>query len=670
MRVFRDLNNLPAFNNAVVTIGSFDGVHHGHQTILNKVNELAKEVNGESIVVTFHPHPRQVIYPKDDSLKLLSSIEEKIELLSKYGVQNVVVVPFTIEFSQMSADEYIEDFLLAKFHPSYIVIGYDHKFGLNRQGDLNYLRWYSKNAAYEVVEIEKQTIDNLAISSTKIRKAIEEKEIKKAVKWLGHYYPLSGKVIQGQKIGSGLGFPTANLQIKESAKLVPPFGIYAAFVYYEKKRYQAMLYIGQRPTFKEHPETTIEVNIFDFDENIYGQELMLELVDFIRDDREFSGIEGLKEQLMDDKLKSIEILNRAQEEFIELTEDKKSSVGIVILNYNGKEHLKRFLPSVLGTAYPNLSLWVADNASTDDSVAFLKNYYPNVHLIELDKNYGFAEGYNQALETIKDKVDYYVLLNSDVEVTPDWLLPIIDILDHQKDVAAVQPKIQSYYKKGEFEYAGAAGGWMDSLGYPFCRGRILSTTEKDEGQYDGNAEIFWASGAAMVVRAKLYHNMGGLDGDYFAHMEEIDLCWRFKRAGFRIMVCTESVVYHVGGGTLSYNTPRKTFLNFRNSLYTLFKNENKWKLLWHIPARLVLDGLAAGLFLTEGKFSHISSILRAHFAFYASFFKLLKKRKRIKRLVVQNQIKDGANQTAILPGTIIWKYYVGRKKTFKEIVPV
>ncbi|MEZ4982723.1 MAG: hypothetical protein R2769_14285 [Saprospiraceae bacterium] len=164
--------------------------------------------------------------------------------------------------------------------------------------------------------------------------------------------------------------------------------------------------------------------------------------------------------------------------------------------------------------------------------------------------------------------------------------------------------------------------------------------------------------------------MGGLDGDYFAHMEEIDLCWRFKRAGFRIMVCTESVVYHVGGGTLSYNTPRKTFLNFRNSLYTLFKNENKWKLLWHIPARLVLDGLAAGLFLTEGKFSHISSILRAHFAFYASFFKLLKKRKRIKRLVVQNQIKDGANQTAILPGTIIWKYYVGRKKTFKEIVPV
>lgn len=668
MRVFNQLENLPAFKNAVVTIGSFDGVHHGHQTILERVNELARQVDGESVVVTFHPHPRQVIYPKDNSLRLLSSIDEKVALLERYGVQNVVVVPFTIEFSQQSADEYIESFLLARFQPKYIVIGYDHRFGLNRQGDLNYLRWYSKNASYEVVEIEKQTIDNLAISSTKIRKAIEEKDIKKAVKWLGHYYPLSGQVIAGQKIGTGLGFPTANLSINEKAKLIPPFGIYAAFVTFEKKRYQSMLYIGQRPTLKDHPETTIEVNIFDFKDDLYGKDLMVELVDFIREDREFASLEALKDQLQLDKAHALQILNKSQEDFKEILEERKSCVGIVILNFNGKEHLKRFLPSVLGTAYPELTIWVADNASTDDSVSYLKNYYPNVSLIELDENYGFAEGYNQALEQIKNKVDYYVLLNSDVEVKPGWLQPIIQILDQQKDVAAVQPKIRSYHQKNSFEYAGAAGGWMDVLGYPFCRGRVISTTELDEGQYDTNDEIFWATGAAMVIRSKLYHQMGGLDGDYFAHMEEIDLCWRLKRAGYKIMACTDAVVYHVGGGTLSYNTPGKTFLNFRNSLYTLFKNERKRKLLWLIPMRLLLDGLAAGLFLTERKFSHILSIIKAHFQFYFSIFTLIKKRRKIKRLVVQNQIADKTNSAGVFYGSIIWKYYLAGKKTFKEIM--
>lgn len=222
MNVYHDLNNLPAFNNAVITIGSFDGVHQGHQKILEQVKALSKVKNGESVVITFHPHPRLVIYPNDTSLQLITTIEEKIALLRKYEVDNLVVVPFSKTFSQLKADEYIEQFLLDKFHPVAIVIGYDHHFGANRQGDINYLRWYAEIGQYEVHEISKQEIDELAISSSKIRKALLSSQIKKATQLLGHYFTLTGTVVHGQKIGTKIGFPTANLEINDAYKLIPP----------------------------------------------------------------------------------------------------------------------------------------------------------------------------------------------------------------------------------------------------------------------------------------------------------------------------------------------------------------------------------------------------------------------------------------------------------------
>ena len=287
MKVFYDLDHLPNFSNTVITIGSFDGVHQGHQKLIQKVNQLARQTNGESILITFHPHPRLIVYPKDKSLQLISSIDEKIQLLEKLGIDNVVVVPFTIEFSQMSADEYIEQFLVSKFHPSYIVIGYDHRFGLSRQGDVNYLKWHGDRCNYEVKVIEKQEIEDIAISSTKIRHALNHGDIQIANRLLDHPFLLTGTVEHGQKIGSDIGFPTANLSITESHKLIPPDGIYAVFATHQEKRYRAMLYIGSRPTIKELNNRTIEVNIFNFDKKIYGDDLQIEFIKKIRNFSKF-----------------------------------------------------------------------------------------------------------------------------------------------------------------------------------------------------------------------------------------------------------------------------------------------------------------------------------------------------------------------------------------------
>jgi len=341
------------------------------------------------------------------------------------------------------------------------------------------------------------------------------------------------------------------------------------------------------------------------------------------------------------------------------------SIAVIILNFNGKHHLKNFLPSVCASVYEGVEIWVADNASTDDSIQFLHAHYPTIKLIQLTENYGFAEGYNQALQQIE--ADYYVLLNSDVEVTPDWIRPVIDLMENDPKIAAVQPKILAQTDKHLFEHAGAAGGWMDSLGYPFCRGRILFQCEADKGQYDEVQEIFWASGAAMFVRAKLYHEAGGLDGDFFAHMEEIDLCWRLKRLGYSVVAQPASVVYHVGGGTLDIENPRKTYLNFRNSLFTLVKNESIGRLLWLIPMRLLLDGVAAARFLTEGKFRHIWAILQAHFHFYFGIFKVLKKRKLIRKLISQKNI-GAANTHGIYKGSIVWSFFIKKKKIFSKMV--
>lgn len=665
MNVFNDLNNLPAFQNAVLTIGSFDGVHSGHQQIIRQVNALAREVDGESVIITFHPHPRSVVYPKDTSLRLITTIEEKVQLLERFGADNVVVVPFTIAFSQQSADEYIEKFLVEKFNPHSIVIGYDHRFGLNRQGDVNYLRWHSKRGGFNVVEIEKQQIDDIAVSSSKIRSSLEAGEVKNAAKLLGHYFTLTGTVSHGQKIGKQLGFPTANLEVTQKNKLIPPEGVYAVWVLHQQQRYGGMLYIGKRPTLKDYNHTNIEVNIFDFNRDIYGDKLQMELVDYIRGDQSFDDLDALSEQLKKDRMAVKKVLAQTTPREMEKKTPVQPKVAVVILNYNGKKHLQQFLPSVLACAYPNFEIVVADNASTDDSVAFLKKHFPDVRLIRLPANYGFALGYNMALEEIQS--DYYVLLNSDVEVTPGWIDPIIELMERDPTVAACQPKIKSYVEKNKFEYAGASGGWIDYFGYPFCRGRIFAVTETDHGQYNDTQEIFWASGAALFIRANLFHNIGGFDGDYFAHAEEIDLCWRLKNAGYKVMVRPRSVVYHVGGGTLTYNTPFKAFLNFRNNLFNLLKNEPAHRLPQLIIARLLLDGLAAVLFLTQGKIKHIGSILKAHGHFYRDFFKNLRKRKEYRELIQKVSISAEPNTKGRYQGSIVWQYFGLRKRSFRQL---
>ena len=663
MRVFTDLAELPNFQNAVITIGSFDGIHKGHLKILQRVNKLARQVNGESIVITFHPHPRLVIYPKDHSLQLLTTIDEKIERFRKHGIDNLVIAPFTIEFSQMSADEYIEKFLVGRFSPASIVIGYDHRFGLNRQGNIDYLRWHSERLQYRVVEIEKHEVKAIAVSSTKIRKALTGKQIRTANNLLGYRYVLSGKVVRGQRIGHQIGFPTANLEIEDPHKLVPPPGIYAVEVEWRQQQYQGMLYIGDRPTLEEYKNVTIEVNIFDFAEDIYGDFLVIRLVEFIREDQKFDTLEELSAQLQRDKESSLAVL---AEQGSAPAAPKKPSVGVVILNYNGRKYLEKFLPSVLQSQYDNLLVWVADNGSTDDSVDWLKASQPEVEVLELGQNYGFAEGYNRALQQIQ--ADYYVLLNSDIEVTGDWIEPVVQLMESHREVAACQPIIRSYHQRDEFEYAGAAGGWIDYLGYPFCRGRVFDVTEKDTGQYNSEQAVFWASGAALFVRAKCFREIGGFDEHYFAHSEEIDLCWRLQRAGYRIMVQPASVVYHVGGGTLNYQTARKTYLNFRNSLYTLTKNEPAGKLCWLLPARLLLDAVAGGLFFYQRKWDHIAAIVRAHWTYFYHFRWVLRQRKRDRLRI--DRLRESTHFTlhGRYQGSIVWQYYALGKKKFSDFV--
>ncbi|MEL6945748.1 MAG: riboflavin kinase, partial [Bacteroidota bacterium] len=362
--------------------------------------------------------------------------------------------------------------------------------------------------------------------------------------------------VHGQKIGTEIGFPTANIEISFPHKLIPPDGIYSVYVWHQNHRYEGMLYIGIRPTLQDENRRSIEVNILDFNKQIYGDKIMLELVDFVREDATFNSLDALKAQL---KLDEQNV--RSGFAYLQKTEEKKTAVeslanvAVVILNYNGRNHLEEFLPSVLQTTYANVDIYIADNGSTDDSIAFLEANFPDVKIIRLSQNYGFAEGYNQALKEVES--DYYTLLNSDVEVTPNWIEPIMELMERDSTIAICQPKILSYRKKKYFEHAGAAGGWMDRLSYPFCRGRLFDTVERDSGQYDTTQEIFWASGAAFFIRKKLFHEIGGFEGSFFAHLEEIDLCWRIKRAGYKVMVRPKSVVYHLGGGSLNYGNPRK-----------------------------------------------------------------------------------------------------------------
>ena len=300
MRVFRDLNELPVFKNSVVTIGTFDGVHLGHQKLIERIKLLSEKISGESILVTFHPHPRIVINPEEKSLRLLNTTDEKVALLERFGVDNVVIVPFSRAFSEQSAEEYISSFLVKDFNPKYIVIGYDHKFGKNRSGDFKLLEKMKEQFGYEMLEISKETLDDIEISSTKIRAALSQGDIRLANELLGHHYSLSGTVVRGFQNGRKLGFPTANIQVSDEYKLIPKTGIYAVYVLYGGKRYNGMLSIGFNPTF-EGKEQTIEVNILDFDKDIYGESLTLEFVDFIRSEKKFDSLKALVDEIKNDE---------------------------------------------------------------------------------------------------------------------------------------------------------------------------------------------------------------------------------------------------------------------------------------------------------------------------------------------------------------------------------
>jgi GT2 family glycosyltransferase len=294
------------------------------------------------------------------------------------------------------------------------------------------------------------------------------------------------------------------------------------------------------------------------------------------------------------------------------------SVAVVILNWNGKKYLEQFLPALLASSYPNKRIIVADNASTDLSVQFLQEYFPTVEIIINSTNEGFAKGYNTALKKIES--EYYVLLNSDVEVTPQWMEPVIRLMQDYPTIGACQPKIRSYSNGRQFEYAGACGGWIDKLGYPFSRGRVFDEVEEDNGQYDSVQPCFWASGAALFVRSKLYHGLGGFDEYFFAHQEEIDFCWRLQMAGYKVYVQPGSVVYHVGGGTLSKENNFKVFLNFRNNLVMLAKNLPFGETIWKIPLRFALDAAAAWKGLAGGNTGYFTAICKAHVQFIKWYF--------------------------------------------------
>lgn len=324
-------------------------------------------------------------------------------------------------------------------------------------------------------------------------------------------------------------------------------------------------------------------------------------------------------------------------------------IAVVILNWNGQKLLETFLPSV--TSYSEeADIYVADNASTDDSVKYVKNHFPTVSIIQNSENGGYAKGYNDALKHID--ADVFCLLNSDVEVTENWLKPIIQEFQNNPKTAIVQPKILDYKNKTKFEYAGAAGGFIDKYGYPYCRGRIFNTIEEDIGQYDDNVNIFWASGACFFVRKQTFQYLQGFDESFFAHMEEIDFCWRAYNAHYKTIYVGTSVVYHLGGATLQNTNPKKTFLNFRNSLFTLVKNTNK-NLFLLVFTRLLLDGLAAFMFLVKLKPQHILSILKAHLSFYGNLSNLIAQRRLI------NQRKNYYTKSSI-----VWYYFIKNCKKF------
>jgi GT2 family glycosyltransferase len=343
-------------------------------------------------------------------------------------------------------------------------------------------------------------------------------------------------------------------------------------------------------------------------------------------------------------------------------------VAVVILNWNGIKHLRQFLPSVMSSTWPNLDIIVGDNASTDSSVEFIRQEYPSIQIIQNDQNYGFTGGYNKVLEHVE--ADYYILLNSDVEVSPGWIAPVINLMESDPLIAAAAPKIRAFNQRDYFEHAGAAGGYIDKYGYPFCQGRIFYEIEEDRGQYQQSHEVFWATGAAMFIKKHCWEEAGGFDDRFFAHMEEIDLCWRLKNMGYKVMYCAESQVFHLGGGTLNVENPFKTFLNFRNNLLLLQNNLPFWRAVFIISARIWMDLLALFRFLSEGKRKDAWAVSRAHQNFV---FRLLKgeRRKQTKQLQTANSKLPTKKYPlkGIYNGSLVWDFFVKKKKHFTELDP-
>jgi len=332
-----------------------------------------------------------------------------------------------------------------------------------------------------------------------------------------------------------------------------------------------------------------------------------------------------------------------------------AKTAVVILNWNGKSFLEKFLPSVLQHSKGYAEVIVADNASSDNSVEFLRKAYPEVQVICNSENGGFAKGYNDALAKVN--AEFYILLNSDIEVTENWIQPVITLMESDPQIAACQPTIRSFYHPDKFEYAGAAGGFIDSYGYPFCRGRIFQHLEEDVNQYNNPIEVFWATGACMFVRAEIFRRFGGFDEDFFAHMEEIDFCWRVKHEGYKIMVCPQSKVFHVGGGTLTKQSSFKTYLNMRNNISLLYKNLPSDRLFPVFASRLILDGVAAFKFLVDGGFADFWAVVRAHMSFYRRFPIHRKKRQAI----------NHSRVSCIYHGNIVVDHFLRGKNKFTEI---
>ena len=332
-------------------------------------------------------------------------------------------------------------------------------------------------------------------------------------------------------------------------------------------------------------------------------------------------------------------------------------VAVVILSWNGIKFLEQFLPSVVKhTSLDLCEIIVADNCSTDGSVAFVQQHYPRISIIQNKRNGGYAGGYNDALKSVNAK--YYVLLNQDVEVTPNWVESIVDLMEQDETIATAQPKLRAFHNREFFEYAGASGGYVDRFGYAFCRGRLFESLEKDEGQYDDVKEIFWATGACMFVRSDVYWKAGALDEDFFAHQEEIDLCWRIKNLGHKILCVPQSVIYHVGGGSLPQGNPRKTYLNFRNNLMMMFKNLPLGNLLWKMPVRLFLDGIAGYYsIIKNGNVQDMWAILKAHYGFFCAVPQLIKKRKLVPH----------PSSVHLSNVSILWQYFGRGRKKFSEL---